>query len=174
MSEKIDSRIAKIAVAAEIYGRRSFDNYAQIRSFAETTRDELCAWLSPDHQCVYLVPPEGQFGAKNYRSGAFSVTGQGYLPLKPISFGLAVRISDDDDFMRLKIDCRKEGDVMFASIDGTRNIRVALPLNTEELLPLFQAIYDHIFEFFTLSVDEYDNGNYGGSDIGFDIMKITQ
>jgi len=176
MSKKKDAenRIATIAKAAEIYGQRSFDNYVQIRSFAETLRDKLCKWLSPDHQCVYLVPPEGPFGAQNYRSDAYSVAGQGYLPLKPISFGLAVRISSDQDFMRLVIACRKEGDVMFASIEGGRDTRIALPVEKKGLVPLFEQIYTHILEFFTLSVDEYDNGNYGGSDIGFDIMRITE
>lgn len=168
------NRIDNIAKAAEVYGQRSFDNYAQIRSFAENLRNELCAWLSPNHQCVYLVPPEGAFGAENYRSAAYSVSGQGYLPLKPISFGLAVRISDEQDFMRLKIECRKEGGAMFASIEGTRHMRIPLPVEKAGLLPLFEEIYAHILEFFTLSVDEYDNGNYGGSDIGFDIMRITQ
>ena len=169
-----DSRITKIAKAAEIYGQRSFDNYAQIRSFAENLRNELCSWLSPDHQCVYLVPPEGPFGAENYRSAAYSVAGQGYLPLKPISFGLAVRISPEQDFMRLRITCHKEGGVMFVNIEGTRDMRIALPADKENLMPLFEQIYTHILEFFTLSVDEYDNGNYGGTDIGFDIMRITE
>jgi len=169
-----DSRISKIAKAAEIYGQRSFDNYAQIRSFAENLRDNLCKWLSPDHQCVYLVPPEGPFGAENYRSAAYSVSGQGYLPLKPISFGLAVRISSEQDFMRLVISCRKEGDTMFVSIEGGRDSRIPLPVEKEDLIPLFEQIYQHILEFFTLSVDEYDNGNYGGSDIGFDIMRIKE
>jgi len=169
-----ENRIDTIAKAAEIYGQRSFDNYAQIRSFAENLRNELCNWLSPNHQCVYLVPPEGPFGAENYRSAAYSVAGQGYLPLKPISFGLAVRISNEQDFMRLKVECRKEGDVMFASIEGARDMRIALPVEKEGLRPLFEQIYTHILEFFTLSVDEYDNGNYGGTDIGFDIMRITE
>ncbi|MEP1231336.1 MAG: hypothetical protein ABJG88_11725 [Litorimonas sp.] len=169
-----DNRISKIANAAEIYGQRSFDNYAQIRSFAENLRGELCNWLSPNHQCVYLVPPEGEFGPQNYRSAAYSVSGQGYLPLKPISFGLAVRISSEQDFMRLRITCRKEGEVMFVNIEDTRDMRIELPATKDHLMPLFEHIYTHILEFFTLSVDEYDNGNYGGTDIGFDIMRITE
>lgn len=163
-----------IAKAAELYGNRSFDNYAQIRSIAETIRDEFCAWLSPDEQCVYLVPPEGPFGAQNYRSGAFSVTGKGYLPLKPISFGLAVKISHDKDYMRLKLTCRKEGDSMFISIDKGREIRVPLPTSEKTLAPLFDMIYHHILDFFTHSVDEYDNGDYGSTEIGFDIQRMAE
>jgi len=61
----------EIAEAARIYGERSFDNYAQIRSIAENIRDGLCAYLDPeDGPCVYLVPPQGGFSAQNYRSGA--------------------------------------------------------------------------------------------------------
>jgi len=107
----------KIWEAAEVYGMRSFDNYAQIRSVAETLRDLLCAWLHRgDEPCVFLVPPEGPFQAENYQSGAFSVSGKGYLPLKPISFGLAIRISEDKDYMRLQMHCQKEGELMKISI----------------------------------------------------------
>ena len=169
-----DYPIDKIARAAEIYGQRSFDNYAQIRSIAEMIRDGFCQWLSPDHQCVFLVPPEGPFNSENYRSAAFSVSGKGYLPLKPISFGLAIRISNDQDFMRLKLTCSKEGDSLFINIEGMRDIRMALPIDDSALTPLFEALYQHIYDFFALSVDEYDNGDYGSTDIGFDIMRISE
>jgi len=167
-------RMDKIAAAAEIYGQRSFDNYAQIRSVAENIRNELCKWLNPDKECVFLVPPEGPFTSQNYRSGAFSVTGTGYLPLKPISFGLAVRISHDNDYMRLKMTCRKEGDAMFISIENGQDIRVGLPATLDELMPLFETIYTHIIDFFQNSVDEYDNGHYGTPEIGFDIQRVAE
>lgn len=171
-NKKSADRLTHIAKAAEVYGKRSFDNYAQVRSLAETLRDELCAWLSPNDQCVFLVPSEGPFSAQNYRSGAYSVTGTGYLPLKPISFGLAVKISHDKDFMRLKLTCRKEGERMFISIDDTsRELRVELPANKHSLEPLFETIYNHILDYFQNSVDAYDNGEYGTSEIGFDIQR---
>ena len=83
-----ESRLDKIAKAAEIYGERSFDNYAQIRSVAEQIRNSLCEYLDNGQECVFLVPPQGPFTAQNYRSAAFSVAGKGFLPLEPISFGL--------------------------------------------------------------------------------------
>ena len=68
---KEDSRLSKIWEAANVYGARSFDNYAQIRSLAETLRDLMCSWLhTGDEPCVFLVPPEGPFQAENYQSGA--------------------------------------------------------------------------------------------------------
>ena len=172
-AKKLD-RLDHIAAAADIYGQRSFDNYAQVRSVAETIRDELCAWLSPKDQCVFLVPPEGAFGAQNYRSAAYDVSGKGYLPLQPISFGLAVRISHEKDFMRLKLRCRKEGHAMFISVENGRDIRIELPVEKDSLIPLFEAIYAHIIDFFTKSVEEYDHGNYGQSEIGFDIQRVAE
>jgi len=170
-----DSRLAKIWEAADVYGRRSFDNYAQIRSVAETLRDLLCEWLdSKDGPCVFLVPPEGPFQAENYQSGAFSVAGQGYLPLKPISFGLAVRISEDKDYMRLQINCQKEGELMKVGIGKESPISVNLPLDESKLTPLFELIYNHILAFFNDSVDQYDEGDYGTSAIGFDIYRVTE
>jgi len=173
-SSKDGSRLSSIYEAAETYGARSFDNYAQIRSVAETERDLLCRWLEKgDEPCVYLVPPEGPFQAENYQSGAFSVSGTGYLPLKPISFGLAVRISEDKDYMRLKLHCQKEGELMKISIGKESPIPLQLPLDETQLTPLFERIYDHIIAFFSNSVEKYDEGDYGTSTIGFDIHRAA-
>ncbi len=172
---KTDSRLSKIWEAAETYGARSFDNYAQIRSVAETLRDLLCVWLDKgDEPCVFLVPPEGPFQAENYQSGAFSVSGQGYLPLKPISFGLAVRISEDKDYMRLKMHCQKEGELMKISIGKKSPIALTLPLDETQMTPLFELIYNHILDFFNDSVSQYDEGDYGTSAIGFDIYRVAE
>jgi len=172
---KADSRLLKIWEAAEVYGMRSFDNYAQIRSVAETLRDLLCAWLHRgDEPCVFLVPPEGPFQAENYQSGAFSVSGKGYLPLKPISFGLAIRISEDKDYMRLQMHCQKEGELMKISIGKESPTSLNLPLNEKEMTPLFERIYGHILAFFEDSVAQYDEGDYGTSAIGFDIYRVAE
>lgn len=165
-------RLQTLFDVAQAYGSRSFENYARIRSLAETLRDGFCAWLSREPGCVYLVPPEGRFSAKNYQSAAFSVAGKGYLPLKPMSFGLAVRVSEDMDFMRLKMTCRKEGDSMFVRVEDGVEIRVAQPVADDGLTPLFQAIYTHLIDFFQDRIDDYDNGRYGTQEIGFDIQRM--
>lgn len=172
---KEDSRLSKIWEAANVYGARSFDNYAQIRSLAETLRDLMCSWLhTGDEPCVFLVPPEGPFQAENYQSGAFSVSGTGYLPLKPISFGLAVRISENKDYMRLQMHCQKEGELMKVSIGKESPIAIQLPLDETKMTPLFDLIYEHILGFFQDSVAKYDEGDYGTSVIGFDIFRVTE
>ena len=171
-------RLRRIFEVAEEYGRKSFDNYARIRSLAETLRDGFCAWLSEQPGCVYLVPPEGRFTAKNYQSAAFSVAGKGYLPLRPISFGLAVLVSEDKDYMRLKLTCRKEGDVIEVRIDKGEAVKVALSdaeraVDEDALEPLFQALYNHVVEFFQDRVDDYEHGRYGTTEIGFHLQRMT-
>ena len=88
------TRFQKISDAADEYGQRSFDNYAQIRSLAEQERNGLCEYLDSERQCVFLVPPQGPFVAQNYGSAAYSVARKGFLPLEPIAFGLGVRVSE--------------------------------------------------------------------------------
>lgn len=166
-------RLQTLFEVAEQYGSRSFENYARIRGLAETLRDGFCEYLSEEGDCVFLVPPEGRFSANNYQSAAFSVAGKGYLPLKPISFGLAVRVSPDKDFMRIKITCRKEGDIMFVRIENRSEIEVAQPLDENELTPLFEALYAHLMAFFQDQIDDYDHGRYGMTEIGFDIQRMT-
>jgi hypothetical protein len=171
-------RLQALFKVAQTYGDYSFDNYARIRSLAETLRDEFCAWLSEEPGCVFLVPPEGRFSAKNYQSAAFSVAGKGYLPLQPISFGLAVRVSEDKDFMRVNVICRKEGDTMFVRLEKGAEIKVPYPkdeeaLSSATLEPLFTAIYEHLTDFFQKRIDDYENGRYGTQEIGFDIQRMT-
>ncbi len=173
-------RAEALFAIANRYGRKSFENYAQIRSLAETLCEGFDRWLSDQGPYVFLVPPEGRFSAKNYQSAAFSVAGKGYLPLKPISFGLAVRVSEDEDYMRVRLECRKEGDHIDVRLhDGTK-VDVPLPEGGEgavtdaALEPLYHALYDHLIGFFQDHVDDYDNGHYGVTEIGFDLQRMNR
>jgi len=164
----------EIANAARVYGERSFDNYVQIRSIAENIRDGLCAYLDPEGPCVFLVPPQGAFAAHNYRSAAFSVSGKGFLPLEPISFGLAIRISGEGDYMRLVLTCRKEGDRMYINIENNQSYEVDLPVSDDALQGLFESLYQHLLTWFKGRVETYDNGDYGSNDIGFNIYRVEE
>jgi len=166
------SRFEKLSAAAQVYGERSFDNYAQIRSTAEALRDGFCEWLDSSTKCVFLVPPQGAFQAQNYGSGAFSVSGQGFLPLEPLSFGLAVKVSKEGDFMRLVMTCRKEGDKMYVQVEDKRPAALSLPLDDDSLATFFQHLYQHLMDWFEGRVEQYDNGSYGTNDIGFDIQRV--
>ena len=168
------TRLDKIIQAAGVYGERSFDNYAQVRSIAERIRDGLCAWLDNKKQCVFLVPPQGPFQAQNYRSAAYSVAGKGFLPLEPISFGLAIRVSDDGDYMRLILTCRKEGKRMHISVEDANEYEVTLPAKNDDLTGFYEYIYKYLTDWFVGRVDQYDNGDYGSNDIGFDIQRVEE
>lgn len=163
-----------IAKAAKVYGERSFDNYAQIRSIAENIREGLCDYLDPAGPCVFLVPPQGPFAAQNYRSAAYSVSGKGFLPLEPISFGLAIRISGEGDYMRLVLTCRKEGERMYINIENNYNHELDLPASDADLKGLFEKLYQHLMTWFQGRVETYDNGNYGSNDIGFNIYRVEE
>lgn len=166
-------RLDQITEAAQIYGERSFDNYSQIRSVAEQLRDALCKDLDPESRCVFLVPPQGPFQAQNYGSAAFSVSGKGFLPLEPLSFGLAVRVSTDGDYMRLVLTCRKEGERMYIQIEDGETHTLALPTTKAAIRTLLDALFEYVLEWFSDRVDHYDNGSYGSNDIGFDIQRVT-
>ncbi|MBC6403901.1 MAG: hypothetical protein GDA39_04180 [Hyphomonadaceae bacterium] len=167
-----ESKFDRLAKAAKVYGERSFDNYAQIRSVAEQIRDGLSAWLGTDEPCVFLVPPQGAFSAQNYRSAAYSVSGKGFLPLEPISFGLAINISGHGDYMRLILTCRKEGNRMFVTVDNRNTCEIRLPVEEDRMETFFEDIFDYLHRWFTDRVAQYDDGNYGSNDIGFDIHHV--
>ncbi len=165
------TKLQAIEKAAEIYGSRSFDNYAQIRSVAEHIRNSLCAFLDNEKECVFLVPPQGPFQAQNYQSAAFSVSGKGFLPLEPISFGLAVKVSTEGDYMRLVITCRKEGRRMFIMVENHASHTIDLPIDDHDRAAMCEALYDHLIGWFNERVENYDHGSYGSADIGFDIQR---
>lgn len=169
------TRLELVQAKAEAYGLRSFDNYAQIRSVAEQVRDGLCHYLDSDQNCVFLVPAQGGFGASDYGSAAFSVSGKGFLPLEPISFGLAIKISDLGDYMRIVLHCRKEGERIYLQIDEHGRFSFELPFNEDDLKIAYEGLYKHLLNWFESRIDHYDHGNYGNSDIGFDIQRtITE
>lgn len=167
------TRFQQISDAANLYGERSFNNYAQIRSVAEKVRDGLCAYLDSERQCVFLVPPQGAFVSQNYGSAAYSVAGKGFLPLEPISFGLAVRVSESGDFMRIVLHCRKEGDHLYIQAEEDKTYDFDLPLNETELNACLEGLFQYLLHWFKDRVERYDHGSYGSSDIGFDIQRVS-
>jgi len=167
------SRFQAISAAANTYGARSFDNYAQIRSVAEQVQAGLCKYLDGARKCVFLVPPQGPFIEQNYGSAAFSVSGKGFLPLEPISFGLGVRVSETGDFLRIVLQCRKEGNRIDVQVEHNKTYELDLPIKEQELEVVLEGLYQHILHWFTDRVERYDHGNYGTSDIGFDILRIA-
>ena len=166
------NRFLQISDAANQYGERSFDNYAQIRSVAEQVKDGLCRYLDSERKCVFLVPPQGPFVSQNYGSAAFSVAGKGFLPLEPISFGLAVRVSESGDFMRIVLHCRKEGEHLYMQVEADRTYDFDLPLNEVELNACLEGLFQYLLHWFKDRVERYDHGSYGSSDIGFDIQRV--
>lgn len=166
------SRFQSISEAANQYGKRSFDNYSQIRSLAEKVKDGLCEYLDGERKCVFLVPPQGPFVSQNYGSAAFSVAGKGFLPLEPISFGLGVRVSESGDFMRIVLHCRKEGDHLYMQVEDDKTYDFDLPINDVEMRACLEGLYQYLLHWFADRVERYDHGNYGTSDIGFDIQRV--
>ena len=166
------TRFQQISDAANLYGERSFNNYAQIRSVAEQVRDGLCQYLDSERQCVFLVPPQGAFVSQNYGSASFSVAGKGFLPLEPISFGLAVRVSESGDFMRMVLHCRKEGEHLYMQVEEDKTYDFDLPLSEKELNACLEGLFQYLLHWFKDRVERYDHGSYGSSDIGFDIQRV--
>ncbi len=172
-----NSRIKTVFAAANAYGLRSFENYSLTRSVAEQIRDSLCDYLDHEHKCVFLVPPSGPFGEQNYGSGAFSVAGKGFLPLEPISFGLGIKVSADGDFLRIVLQCRKEGEKIEVQVEHDKSYALPLPkdgesISKQALEAVREGLYQYILHWFTDRIDQYDDGNYGTTDIGFDLLRI--
>ncbi|WP_300545898.1 hypothetical protein [Maricaulis sp.] len=165
------SRFDKLAGAAERYGRLSLDNYAIVRNVAENVSAGFCRYLGESKGvCVHLVPPEGPWLPRPYRSGAFSVSGTGFLPLGPIAFGLAVKVSNTGDWIRLVLTCAKKGHHVEVVIAGGPVFDIDLPVEEADLIDVFDRLHAHLVRWFTDAADLYEHGDYGGQAIGFDFL----
>ena len=165
------TRFDELADAAERYGVCSLDNYAVIRSVAENISTGFCRFLgAEDGICVYLVPPEGEWAPQPYQSGAFSVSGAGFLPLGAIGFGLAVKVSRTGDWTRLVLSCAKKGHHVEISIMNGPVFDLELPVEDADLTTVFERLHTHLIAWFSDQADLYENGDYGGRTIGFELV----
>lgn len=167
----LKSRHQLLKDTAAAYGAASLENYARVRSLAERIAEGLCAWLEPDNPpCVYLAPPRGDFSPGDYGSAAFSVSGRGFLPLEPISFGLVLKVSETGDWLRIVVSCMQEGGQMVCRIKDGETFAFAQPVTDTALRDFFGHLYRFAFDWFQERVDLYESGAYGASTMGFELV----
>lgn len=165
------TRFDVLADASARYGRLALENYTQIRHLAEGVATGFCAYLGGRGVCAHLVPPAGPWAPQPFGSGAYSVSGRPFLPLEPISFGLAVRVSRQDNWLRLVFTASKSGENFTLHLEGGRDFDFSLPLDRDQMTEFFDHIHGHLVDFFEEHADRYEHGEYGGRDIGFDFVR---
>lgn len=169
------SRYENLAALAARYRTLAGENYGRTRAFAETLRGGFCGYLNSDSPpCVLLVPPAGPFEPRAYGDFAFSVPPSGFQPLGPIAFGLAVRVSAQNDWIRLTLECVKEADAFIVTIFGGGESSVRMPADEQNPVEFFAALYEHLHAFFDQAIDDYEHGRYGSREIGFDFSQTPQ
>ncbi len=164
------SRFETLITTVETYQALAAENYNRIRMLAEEVRSGLCDYIgASDGICVHLVPPAGSFEPRAYGDAAFSVAPRGFRPLVPITFGLAVRVSRQADWLRLVVTCRKSGESFAVEIEDGVSYAIRLPITPEDSHPLYAHIYGHILDWFASNIEGYEDGSYGARAIGFDL-----
>jgi hypothetical protein len=169
------SRFDELTRTVEIYQKLAAENYDRIRTLAEDVRAGLCDYIgAADGVCVHLVPPAGPFEPRAYGDAAFSVAPRGFRPLGPIAFGLAIRISSAQDWMRIGMECRKSGDAFIVAIEGGKEYTFTLLLTEADTTPFFEHLYVHVLGGFAETIESYNQGDYGSREIGFDIAAVAK
>jgi hypothetical protein len=165
------SRYEALTALAARYRALARENYDRARALAEAIRSGFCAYLgSSAPPCVLLVPPFGPFEPIAYGDRAFSTPPAGFQPLAPILFGLAVRVGEESpggEWLRVTLECVKEGETFKVDIHGGGELRFQLPLHEQDPTELFAALLAHVEGFFTRAIDDYALGQYGQTDMGF-------
>ncbi|MEL7129650.1 MAG: hypothetical protein AAGK23_08885 [Pseudomonadota bacterium] len=166
------ARFDDLITTVETYQALAAENYDRVRRLAEDLREGMCAYMnSSDGVCVHLVPPMGAFKPKPYTDEAFSVPPRGFRPLGPIAFGLAVRVSNGTDWLRVTMECQKVGDRFTVNIMDGAKYTFSLPLADNDTEPFYEHIYLHVHDWFQSRIERYTEGDYGQRDIGFDFAE---
>jgi hypothetical protein len=165
------SRFEELTATVDTYQALAEENYSRIRRLAEDVRAGLCDCIgAPDGICVQLVPPAGAFEPRAYGDLAFSIPPRGFRPLGPVSFGLAFRVSQDGDWLRLKFECRTAGETFIVTIEDGAEYNFRLPIEENDSAPFYAHIYDYILGWFRDQIESYREGVYGQRAIGFNLV----
>ncbi|HBH90083.1 hypothetical protein [Ponticaulis sp.] len=168
------SRFDDLVETAKKYQDRAAENYDRIRKLASELKDGFCQYLGTGHGvCVHLVPPVGQFQPKTDLDTAFSIPPRGFRPLGPVLFGLAVRVSEGMDWIRVVMHCHKQGERFMIAIDHGPNYTFKLPLSENDPSEFYDLLYRHITSQFTEAIERYDRGTDARS-IGFDFSDPNE
>lgn len=163
------ARFETLLETAERYQVAASENYDRVRRIAEGVRSGFCAYLAAsDGECVRLVPPAGPFQPKDYGDAAFSMPPRGFRHLAPIAFGLAVRVTRGTDWMRVALQCAKEGESFVVAIEEGRSHRFDLPFTDDDHQEFYEALFGHIVDWLEDKISRYEDGDYGSHAIGFD------
>lgn len=150
-------------------------NYDLIRGLGERLRAGFCEYLAAtDGECVHLVPAFGPFEPRGYGDDAFSMPPRGFRPIVPVAFGLAVRLTREGDWLRVPLHCAKEGERFRIDIANSASLSVSTPSAGEEDQAVFEALHAWLADTFTSQIDRFEDGVYGGRDIGFDMDAGSQ
>lgn len=166
------ARFDDLLATVSTYQELATENYDRIRRLAEDLRDGMCEFMgSTTGACVHLVPPSGPFKPMAHGDKAFSMPPHGFRQLAPIAFGLAVRVSENTDWLRITLQCHKAGDTFTVNILDGAKYKFALPLADNDTEPFYQHIYDHVHDWFLDRIESYKEGDYSTREIGFDFAE---
>lgn len=167
------ARFDDLLSRASTYQDLVTENYDRIRKLAEDLSAGMCEFMgSTSGVCVHLVPPAGPFTPKAYTDEAFSMPPRGFRHLGPIAFGLAVRVSEGTDWMRVTLQCHKLGDKFTVQILDGDTYTFSLPLADEDTEPFYDHVYRHVYDWFDDQIEKYKDGdNYSTREIGFDFAE---
>lgn len=148
------------------------ENYQRIRDLAQSIQSGFCSYLgSEPAPCAVLVPPAGPFTPTPHGDRAFSVPPEGFQILGPVSFGLAVRVTETGDWLRVPLTCAKEGRTFTVHIRDGRSYDFSLPVTPPQLMEFFDMLYEHIENWFASAVSDYEHGAYGVREMGFEVVR---
>ncbi len=165
------ARFDELLETVDAYQALAAENYDRVRRLAESLKDGMCDFMgSKTGVCVHLVPPAGPFKPKAHSDEAFSMPPRGFRPLVPVAFGLAFRVSEGTDWLRVTFQCQKLGEKFIVNILDGDKYTLTLPLADNDTQPFYQHIFDHVHDSFKDRIEHYNNGDFAG-EIGFDFAE---
>jgi hypothetical protein len=148
------SKMSELQDAMALYGETSVRVRDIIHAVGNNVIEGLPGYLGASRNCVFGVPPAGDWEAgTDYRGANFSTYRAGMLTVGPISMGLSIKIPHTKDdgslWMRVVLEFLIEGDFLSVTIGDSSPLK-GLPLRgaITDLEPIYGGIFAYVKGYF--------------------------
>ena len=165
-----ETKFEQLQSAIKTYGAAAFENLVRCKGLGEAILSALPGYLECEADCVKAVPPGGEFDPrKDYGELAFSFAHRKVIILEPVSFGIALTVSNFEDsgalWLRTMVAIEVIGDGFDVYVAQQPVIR--LPLDYKDaLLPVLDAIFKEFIKTFKVELLEFNDERFE-TGIGF-------
>ena len=163
-------RIEQIRKAAEEYGKRSVENMQMAEKLGQEIIAAFDRYLTLKGGIVIGVPPSGEWRHDNgdYGAAAYSYFHEPILRVRPIQFGMCVKIWDNLS-IRLVVNLKKEGEriAVFCGPSNEEALWIPTTYLAADIDRICERLFQTLLSYYRGDVNLFVDGDEKMQTIGF-------